>query len=1721
MKSADAAGDQELRDAPQGSDIISANSRNEEGTAKATRLPWFPELLDFVEDAVRLRALGVFVMTGMYIIVALAVVGIPDGNVNLPSSLEFTSFPPSRLITGLNVSTVRAPVLRLVDESSQVYSEVNGVPVSFSVEVVAFFPSTTVDTLDCGTDLLQSPSMQGTLEEVRTRAACAAELENDLAQPEGELSVAKFSELTVVRSPSISGMMEVAFSTELEKEKFTSETLRIKVATDVFGVDLSIGVEAPAQVRAHQKFKFDMNVTNREGLPLEGVICTAISWTEADFWAPFRLLDFEPPSPGSFTDPFTPKEEVVPIQRVFAMGQRYAKLSGDVSAPSDASGRVTFPALAVEASTSPEVYIMFSCDGVMQSLTVPELAPGEVRFGPQMPLYRPPLIIRTTVARVEVAGATSSSTVTVDEGSPVTPAVTVRLLDASGRPVAGVVVVAVLAAQSGTRFPGRYIRQKGSAPPVKHLTGFISNASDANGLAEFPKLAFQVPGLAAGESLLSFCAERVCSDPASSPRFVVRSTVAEVRILRQPTYLHLNGTDRSDPAGVPREFRNGRGADLPVVQLLDVNEQGVPGKVPRVLLIDLDANEGYRGGTEAPVELRPDLAKVAVDYSETTLSGSDGFVEVAVSFVYLTPAAKSSGRVALVFEVDGRHSAPSAAVQTPLDTAKLFQGRCAALKTVEAPPSSATVRRAFDQPVELQAVDSVGTPIEENELLVVAVSKEQYPRAPTLFTLGASGLPDFAPVGREGSVLMRHAAFERPYGTNTITFGHRGDVFETGVSGTAVVQYVALRVDPVKLTQAYAILNTQAGTFLNRTEIKAWTRPLMAQYLRAATMFECRALVGGNATSDDEEDNEDSKKHCNLLDLCISKRGKHATPLLENISCSIECVSEEFMVEVESPVASIAIETSESDSDSDTGLEMTVTAEGYRISTPFTPYALTRKYSALNITIRDANGSAVQGANVDIEFEQVPSSLGLGWKTGLVTCPSVQTPLCYLQLNNETQTIEPVYEAVPEEPDDLFVGSFPFTKYSFIGCLQSPGGSDENGNLLVQCVVYAGAPGQYTMSLGNGFVKSLPITYFVPNAVAKIEVVAEEAEKPEEYSWQTVEEDGTTFYLSGNPIPGPVLKLVDSEGKPVRGYQVTAWLVDDGGFDAPVLLDATPKKHSPVIGNVIRFSSISGPDGIVRYSTNSGQNQIIPLDAMKGCYRYQFGIFPCGEGGNALSNTCSISDFKDSYPVISSVLERRVCVMSAWQLSISQEPSDTVGMQQRFQQPPGFVMQTTAPSLLNKIGMGMLVVVPARITDPLEETGLFGGRANRALLKAIRKTTRQDGEDIPPENRFDEAKALRRNACIWFERKVIFGRCGSVVTSVVGDAESEAVYRTTITFDNLQFNTGLDQQEFSLAAAAGSVIIPELVMTPEDKEQQFSPRTLSVEVSSVAANVIFVTEPPQNVEVGKLFLMRVRVSIKSGGPLPFATVTAALTSGGAGLIETAADFLDRRFGAQNVSVASNGAFPALDRARVVAKTDRNGIAVFKLRVTEGMKGSYAAYVKVGSVRSKKSRSFRLLNPVQSVAHLFEQRTFKVKKTDLPALLDLGNFTVRVKNNSNQPISDLVEPSMFKFNIFLKQDYEAQQAANAAGRLLNNSASALERARDVWTLIVQGSNRLRPNQAAKNTNLTFAGVPVDNKDGTYTLRDAKLSLRRYGEYRIQVIVLGQASLVSTNESSYDI
>ena len=67
------------------------------------------------------------------------------------------------------------------------------------------------------------------------------------------------------------------------------------------------------------------------------------------------------------------------------------------------------------------------------------------------------------VETVEVEG--TGTQIFVAEGSPVAPAINVRVLDASNNPIKDVVVIAVLASQSGVTFPNYHIRQVHPSPP--------------------------------------------------------------------------------------------------------------------------------------------------------------------------------------------------------------------------------------------------------------------------------------------------------------------------------------------------------------------------------------------------------------------------------------------------------------------------------------------------------------------------------------------------------------------------------------------------------------------------------------------------------------------------------------------------------------------------------------------------------------------------------------------------------------------------------------------------------------------------------------------------------------------------------------------------------------------------------------------------------------------------------------------------------------------------------------------------------------------------------------------------------------------------------------------------------------------------------------------------------------------------------------------------------
>ena len=73
----------------------------------------FPIVPDMVEDLAFNRAIVVFIIISLYVVLAFTAVTIPGGKSNVPSALQTTSTFPNAFLMRSNVRDVRAPRFRL------------------------------------------------------------------------------------------------------------------------------------------------------------------------------------------------------------------------------------------------------------------------------------------------------------------------------------------------------------------------------------------------------------------------------------------------------------------------------------------------------------------------------------------------------------------------------------------------------------------------------------------------------------------------------------------------------------------------------------------------------------------------------------------------------------------------------------------------------------------------------------------------------------------------------------------------------------------------------------------------------------------------------------------------------------------------------------------------------------------------------------------------------------------------------------------------------------------------------------------------------------------------------------------------------------------------------------------------------------------------------------------------------------------------------------------------------------------------------------------------------------------------------------------------------------------------------------------------------------------------------------------------------------------------
>ena len=212
------------------------------------------------------------------------------------------------------------------------------------------------------------------------------------------------------------------------------------------------------------------------------------------------------------------------------------------------------------------------------------------------------------------------------------------------------------------------------------------------------------------------------------------------------------------------------------------------------------------------------------------------------------------------------------------------------------------------------------------------------------------------------------------------------------------------------------------------------------------------------------------------------------------------------------------------------------------------------------------------------------------------------------------------------------------------------------------------------------------------------------------------------------------------------------------------------------------------------------------------------------------------------------------------------------------------------------------------------------------------------------------------------------------------------------------------------------------------------------------------------------------------------------------------------------------------------KTNAYGIARFKLRAQSGKPGTYAVFFSAGKIKSAKSVTFILTNQIA-----------RVDVVDLPALkrrvdsaafphyityAEKGKFYVGGPNNTaitpeNTPVEDMgFKVTVFKVLPVFERTNQTENIETLKKTALGQGKPGVEQLEAVYSLVVEGSKRIKPQTEATNdAEFMFDGVPRHVGEGVYEIDNPRLKVRAEGKFRVQFEVLGIVS--SAYDPSHDV
>ena len=738
--------------------------------------------------------------------------------------------------------------------------------------------------------------------------------------------------------------------------------------------------------------------------------------------------------------------------------------------------------------------------------------------------------------------------------------------------------------------------------------------------------------------------------------------------------------------------------------------------------------------------------------------------------------------------------------------------------------------------------------------------------------------------------------------------------------------------------------------------------------------------------------------------------------------------------------------------------------------------------------VRDDSGNGLTGKTGVTKFVQLPSYLP-GWTTTTASCNT------FLSYDNGSR-LSPMSEELPCRLP--FLDMYKFTDYGFkpaSGLMMSypvepfmtmtsmetaaTGGHDgmvqEDGVGLIFPSPHSGHPGLYGVVAEVEGVRSSPLIFHVPNRLKTIEITGQ----PNGYEGQLDDDGRSIWEVGGWLAETPLLRMLDADGLPLQGYQASVRAVDPTSGE--IVDDIAFDVRDGILESVDSGYPLFSPVGSARSSPADFNGEatfwyLVLLDAPPGvAFQLQFYFEPApAEWEKQIYDYAQqvLDTTFDIEPVVSTASTVFVSKLGV-RLSATSMGSDDVALGKPLPEVPQLRYEHDLEQF--EFNNETLWRIPHSV-----EIGLGGWQ-----LVPV-----QSGGAAVMEPRDTAAAVLARNRCVFAAGELFAGSCTvsedttatgvpalSILTGgkVVGglDVTNETAlqahpwYCKDYTMGPLEEGMCFRKTGVATPSFVVSVSFPELIWSKAlsdgagtlqlgavtETYDGYGPTAKfnQMKAASQAASIVLFSEPPEQVTVGRAFLMKARVRIASGAYLTGARVEATVVPA-TGNTVSPASFVSEQFSGLQLPTASN-AEVALDEESSTAVSDLYGICRFVVEVASGEDGAQFALVLVGasgSVSSARTRPITLRSPIAAVTST-NVSTDAVSRRGADGVGKPGNAFF-ISEEEDYPIEVALTPNggQLDLTLDLRSDFEAT-AADFAPRL---AASACEPMSTCWRVYEQ-------------------------------------------------------------------